>query len=383
MKKTLLSIAIMAVAAGVMSAADVIVENRSFADEKLPEPHVYVASEMTPAAQQPAVATRAISSVEEVCGNYLMWFQPKSTGTVPKYSGVKIKKINAQKVSIEGFWSSLCNPITATVDFANSKLLIAPQVILTDDTYGDCDIASWVEKWYGLAIYRDKNIEVAINGNTLTFISNWGIFINSGSQADKYFEMSDNTVLTRANAEMELLGKNAVAPTTVVVDVVQNDRNIAITNFGGFGQTVTATAYNDDTVYIPQQVAYSYYNGTEVIDYQTWLVNPETNTLTGKIINNGKMTKEKLTFGPWGVFYKNDSGSYSGYMFVSSTIRFTDGSTFDCMLGVDEVKVDKEVASTKYVNISGQESSRPFDGINVRVTTFTDGTTKAEKVFVR
>ena len=113
------------------------------------------------------------------------------------YNCVKIKKINAQKVSIEGFWSSLCNPITATVDFANSKLLIAPQVILTDDTYGDCDIASWVEKWYGLAIYRDKNIEVAINGNTLTFISNWGIFINSGSQADKYFEMSDNTVLTR------------------------------------------------------------------------------------------------------------------------------------------------------------------------------------------
>ena len=92
------------------------------------------------------------------------------------------------------------------------------------------------------------------------------------------------------------------------------------------------------------------------------------------------MTKEKLTFGPWGVFYKNDSGSYNGYMFVSSTIRFTDGTTFDCMLGVDEVEADKEVASTKYVNINGQESSRPFSGVNVKVTTFTDGTTKAVKV---
>lgn len=383
MKKFLLSATFTAIAA-VAFAGNESVETRTFTGAQIPEPRAYNAADMRQTqSASPAAATQAINSIDDVCGDYLLWFEPKSTGTVAKYSGVTISKVNAQTVSISGFWIPSANAITATVDFANSKLLIAPQVIYTDETNGDCDIASWAEKWYGLAIYRDKNIEVAVNGNTLTFLSNWGVFINSGKNADKYYEMSDNTTLTRANGRMEMMGKNSAAPITTVVNIVQNDRTISITNFGGFGKTVTANAYNDDTIYIPQQVAYSYYNGTEVIDYLTWLVDPDKNTLTGKIINNGKMTKPEIALGPWGVFYANDSGSYSGYMFVSSRIYFTDGSTFNCLLGVDDVEADKEVTNVKYVNINGQVASRPFNGVNIKVTTFADGSSKATKLFIR
>ena len=34
----------------------------------------------------------------------------------------------------------------------------------------------------------------------------------------------------------------------------------------------------------------------------------------------------------------------------------------------------------KYVNVAGMESNTPFDGVNIVVTTYTDGTHSAVKV---
>ena len=39
----------------------------------------------------------------------------------------------------------------------------------------------------------------------------------------------------------------------------------------------------------------------------------------------------------------------------------------------------KQVASVKYYNMAGMASATPFSGINVKVTTYTDGTRKADK----
>ena len=47
---------------------------------------------------------------------------------------------------------------------------------------------------------------------------------------------------------------------------------------------------------------------------------------------------------------------------------------------VEDVNADKAVASVRYVNISGMTSDKPFDGLNIAVTTYTDGTTKTTKV---
>ena len=47
---------------------------------------------------------------------------------------------------------------------------------------------------------------------------------------------------------------------------------------------------------------------------------------------------------------------------------------------VNDIAVDADVVSVKYVNVAGQVSAQPFDGINVVVTTYVDGTTKAVKV---
>jgi hypothetical protein len=39
-----------------------------------------------------------------------------------------------------------------------------------------------------------------------------------------------------------------------------------------------------------------------------------------------------------------------------------------------------QVAGVKYVNMAGMTSDKPFDGVNVVVTTFNDGTTSTAKV---
>jgi len=48
--------------------------------------------------------------------------------------------------------------------------------------------------------------------------------------------------------------------------------------------------------------------------------------------------------------------------------------------GIENVTAHKEVAAVRYFNVAGQESETPFSGVNIVVTTYTDGTTSTVKV---
>lgn len=48
--------------------------------------------------------------------------------------------------------------------------------------------------------------------------------------------------------------------------------------------------------------------------------------------------------------------------------------------GVNDVNCAKEVKGVSYFNMMGVESAQPFDGVNIMVTTYTDGTQSAAKV---
>ena len=52
----------------------------------------------------------------------------------------------------------------------------------------------------------------------------------------------------------------------------------------------------------------------------------------------------------------------------------------DTVTAVETSKLGKTVSSVKYVNLAGQTSSKPFDGVNVVVTSYSDGTTTTTKV---
>ena len=52
----------------------------------------------------------------------------------------------------------------------------------------------------------------------------------------------------------------------------------------------------------------------------------------------------------------------------------------DYSTSVKDVNADKAVTAVKYVNMAGMVSNEPFDGVNVIVTTYSDGTTSTAKV---
>ena len=51
--------------------------------------------------------------------------------------------------------------------------------------------------------------------------------------------------------------------------------------------------------------------------------------------------------------------------------------------GVEANVAEAQVASVQYVSLSGAVSNKPFDGVNVVVTTYTDGSRTAAKKIMK
>lgn len=64
-------------------------------------------------------------------------------------------------------------------------------------------------------------------------------------------------------------------------------------------------------------------------------------------------------------------------MLDNTIIRY---STQEPLVGVSDVNASKSVSNVKYVNALGQVSNAPFEGVNIVVTTYNDGTTSTAKV---
>ena len=52
----------------------------------------------------------------------------------------------------------------------------------------------------------------------------------------------------------------------------------------------------------------------------------------------------------------------------------------DISTGVEDVDAEKTVAGVTYYNLLGVSSDSPFEGVNVVVTTYTDGTKSSKKI---
>ena len=62
---------------------------------------------------------------------------------------------------------------------------------------------------------------------------------------------------------------------------------------------------------------------------------------------------------------------------------FAAGNTLvkvDETTAIEQVTADKEIMNVRYINVAGQESEHPFDGINIVVTTYSDGSVSTVKV---
>lgn len=115
--------------------------------------------------------------------------------------------------------------------------------------------------------------------------------------------------------------------------------------------------------------------------------------------NNGDTKQYGETQNPCQLYNINlaaDKGIEAGtYVLKCAALKYTDEAndsyetaaeqvicTFTIKGGsaVKDLNATKAVASVKYVNVAGAESNVPFDGVNIMVTTYADGTTQAAKV---
>lgn len=60
---------------------------------------------------------------------------------------------------------------------------------------------------------------------------------------------------------------------------------------------------------------------------------------------------------------------------ITIVVNFNDKPT-----AVEEVAAEKAVSNVIYYNVSGVASAEPFDGVNIVVTKYADGTKKVEKI---
>ncbi|MCQ2290162.1 MAG: hypothetical protein MJZ63_02660 [Muribaculaceae bacterium] len=78
---------------------------------------------------------------------------------------------------------------------------------------------------------------------------------------------------------------------------------------------------------------------------------------------------------------KRAQGVVANYYLVYPISNFKwEGSVVDGIVtGINDVNAGRKVMSVKYINVTGNQSSKPFDGINIMVTTYSDGTVGSRK----
>lgn len=73
------------------------------------------------------------------------------------------------------------------------------------------------------------------------------------------------------------------------------------------------------------------------------------------------------------------SGKDDKYYIVEQEIPFTLNSD-NIITGVENMNISREVVGVKYYNVAGIESNKPFDGVNIVVTRYSDGSTTTTKI---
>ena len=102
-------------------------------------------------------------------------------------------------------------------------------------------------------------------------------------------------------------------------------------------------------------------------------------------VREGIGTLHDVFINPWPVYPTNGSKFNLAWVEENGEIIFKGGfyekaKGLNTSIVATHFDASKQVASVRYYNLAGVESNEPFKGMNIRVTTYTDGTRHTEKV---
>ncbi|MBR1552027.1 MAG: hypothetical protein IJ632_06875 [Muribaculaceae bacterium] len=377
MKKvyTLISIAAFALSA---SAWQVAPEVRTVSEPT----NAPITLKAAPAKVKKLAAPKKAESIDELLGSYIVTHFPLTDSNPVFCSNATVAAGDTEgTIKITGLITDgATDVITATVDLEAGTFTIPVQTAYTSSSYGACSISQFSEDG-GMA--NEAVTGYILEDGTLQ-VSQYGVFITTGAYAGYYFgDIScQNALVEVPNGVMEFANANATiaghSPATVVVyesDELDEDNKywVCVSNFAGLGDYVEFSLDEDQKVLVPVQEVE---NGGS-----TYGVFSTTGDTGGDFIDiEGTATEEEVTLNDgWTI------ASTTGYwynVFSATKIRYTNGNEFffPAATAVEDNVASKAVATERYYNLAGQQADKAFDGLNIVVRTYTDGTTQAVKV---
>lgn len=352
-------------------------------------PHKLAIQEAAPVAANHGarVAAKASKTVNDIVGNYV-WNATYADTSLTDGGSAVITKLSADSVKISGLWNGN-NDVKAA--FKGDTLYIPCQVAYTSSTYGTCSIVCIFEQNGSLYYSKTRPIKgvVLANGN-IKILDMSVLLIDSGTYAGYSISYTYNPfVLEHVNGVMaETYNKtysSSKTDTSFPVLIKQvDDSTVTVNNFANFGSTFTIKLAADSTITIPSQLVFTggstqgdFY--THAADWSKTGASSLSDLIAGDVIS-GKGTADALSWGNWCI--TSSKGYWTGAL-ETGKVSYTDGTKFrfpKVKSAVEDVTSAKQVVSKSYFNLAGQASAEPFEGINIVVTRFADGSTQAAKI---
>lgn len=389
MKKSLLAIAALAIAMTASAATTMETSTRSFTPTNA-KVNVNSFRSNSPFAQKAKKVRAKVSSASELAGTYIETNIPVTSDS---YYSAGTTTVTATGDSITfknfaGISDTYSFDVKAKVDAANGTFTIpSGSNLYKSSSYGNCQMYCISIDDQGTVTKTTDPIQGVIQDDgSMVITSMWACFIVTGQYAGYYFSdlMFQGNFFNKPNARMTYnqTGKGAK---NVMLYVEQTDSAVMLSNFADFGCVVSLEKNADSTVVIPKQ--YVLDQGDTYGIFFTIGYNAAGDT-TANITGTGAGHPAQInltnawtllsTTGYWinkctdtKIFFSDENGG------VSTTAFFTYPHE---LTGVKDVTAEKVVAGKHYVNLQGQVSNEPFEGVNIVVTRYSDGSQSATKM---
>jgi len=264
-----------------------------------------------PTTMQRTSKRRAISSIDDLTGKYVLLYNSRTSSSSDGGNGVNITRGTGDTIVINNWWKDGVT-VKAAVNLSAKTITIPNQVVMNDSTYGDCDISAANSD---ASPNRSTPLTGTIDDDGNISISTlWAIYIVSGTYANSFFAAGDNTTIEVANGNMHVgvSGSTAVDWNVIVEQVSGN--MVSVKNFGNHGKTVNILLNSDSTVTINNQLAWK--GGNTYGDYYTYAANWTSGKFTTSYIT-GNVRSDAITWGEWTMY---------------STKKYYAGKYTDCTL---------------------------------------------------
>ena len=318
---------------------------------------------------------RRAASVDELVGSYIAIssiynYDEESeqlvAATIPENGiATTITKVDETTVTIMGLTGDAEEPITATVDLANSKLTIANGQTLLESDFGPVLMQNvTTEGDITATIYEDGFVFDQIWTDVLGGEGEYAGYLWSGG----YY----GTAMLPANGTMSFVRSEAEKTADVFIGVNAETYTASIYNFGGYGVVIDVDLLEDNLFSISSQLVEQ--GGATYGDFSLYGI--VDGQLTQVVTGTGTATT--LTFGDDWTFYSTTGYWYGQHS--ETVINLTDGSEFVYPVIPDVAAMP---ATPEVVDISEYNADNGYGAVILDIpTTDADGNLiKTSKLF--